>query len=145
MSHPKQWALRAIASGAVVVVLAGGWCLYQGVSASNHAEHVLHAALLTVQLLEEHVVQHHGEWPRSWADLEALPPRRWGMFEWPKDSRDVQRYVAVDFSADPKRLAKQTADEFNAVRPIGPYYPFKDRGSVESLLKAIRERKATGR
>ena len=62
------------------------------------------------------------------------------MFRWPHDSLAVQQYVEVDFAADPHRLAKQTADEFEAVRPIGPYYPFKDRGSVEALLASIRER-----
>jgi hypothetical protein len=134
-----------MASVAVVVAVAVGWCLYQGASASLHAEHVLHAALLVVELLQEHVEQHDGEWPRSWGDLEALPPRRWGMFEWPKDSHDIQRYVAVDFSVDPMWLAMQTVDQFDAVRPIGPYYPFKDKGSIAALLKALRERKGKGR
>ncbi len=61
------------------------------------------------------------------------------MYEWPMDSREVQQYVAVDFSADPQRLVKQSVDEFEAVRPIGPYYLFKHYGSVEALLKAVRE------
>jgi hypothetical protein len=60
------------------------------------------------------------------------------MFDWPKDSHEVQQYVAVDFSADPRQLAEETAAEFDAVRPIGPYYPFKDYGSVGALLETIR-------
>lgn len=60
------------------------------------------------------------------------------MFEWPKDSQEVQKYVTVDFSADPKRLAEQSAAAFDAVRPIGPYYPFKDRWQVKALLETIR-------
>jgi hypothetical protein len=133
---------RAIGIVAAVAILAGigaGWCLYRGISASIHAEYALHAALLSVQLLEEYVVKHDGAWPRSWADLEGLPPRDRAMFRWPRDSHEVQRYVSVDFSADPQRLARQSSGEFEAVRPIGPYYPFKHYGSVDALLKAIRE------
>jgi hypothetical protein len=141
-SFPMRWMIRIAAVVAFTAVLAGGFFVYHGISASLHAEHVLHAALLTVQLLDDYVTTHDGQWPRSWADLETLPPREWAMFEWPKDSPEVQRYVAVDFSADPQRLAVQSVDEFDAVRPIGPYYPFKDRGTVEALLKSIRERKS---
>ncbi len=125
-----------------VVVAAGlaiGFWLYLGISSSLHAEHVLHAALLTVGLLDEYVDQHDGQWPRGWAELEGLPRREWAMFEWPKDSREVQRYVTVDFAADPKRLAKQSVDEFDAVRPVGPYYPFKEHGSMAALLSTIRK------
>ena len=134
-----RWAIRIAVTAVVIAALAIGYCLCQEISASLHAEHVLHASSLTVQLLEDYVVQHDGEWPRSWTDLEGLPPREWAVFEWPKDSQEVQQYVAVDFSADPQRLAKLKLDEFDAVRPIGPYYPFEDYGSVEALLRTIRE------
>jgi hypothetical protein len=122
----------------VVAAVGGGVCVYRGVSASVHAEYVLHAALLTLELLDEYVAQHDGEWPRTWADLEQLPPKQ-NMFEWPTDSREVQKYVTVDFAADPKRLAQQTPAEFDAVRPIGPYYPFEDRWQMKALIKTIRE------
>ena len=134
-----RWCVRLFLIVAVIVIFAAIACIYRGITASLHAEHVLHAALLTTQLLEEHIVERNGEWPRSWSDLETLPRREWAMFEWPADSQEVQRYVTVDFSADLQRLASQTADDFNAVRPIGPFYDFKNRWQVESLLTAIRE------
>jgi hypothetical protein len=140
-----RWAIRVGAFVIVAVGLAICWSLYQGVSASLHAERGLHASLLTVQLLEDYVVRHDGEWPHSWTDLEGLPPRQWAWYEWPKDSREVQRFVAVDFSADPRRLAMEGIEEFDAVRPIGPFYPFKDYGSVESLLGSLRERIGRGK
>lgn len=140
-----RWVIRTVALVAVVGVLAVGWCVYKGVSASLHAEHVLHAALLTVQLIDDYVRQHDGEWPHSWADLEEMPARQWAMFEWPKDSAKVQRYVTVDFAADPDVLAEPSAKEFDAVRPIGPHYPFKDSGFVEALLKTIRELRNAGK
>jgi hypothetical protein len=137
-----RWVTRVAVVVALIAALIGGFCIYQRVSSSLHAEHVLHAALLTVQLLNDHVAVHDGQWPRSWTDLEGLPPRKWAMFEWPKDSQEVQQYVAIDFSADPQRLATQNVEQFDTVRPIGPYYPFKDSGFVEALLNTLRERKA---
>lgn len=134
-----RWAIRIVVVVVVIAAMVIGFCVYQGISASLHAEHVYHAALLTVQLLDEYVVLNDGKWPRSWSDLEKLPPRqRAGMFDWPEDSTKVQQYVEVDFSVDPQNLAKQSADEFDAVRPIGPYYDFKDSGQVKALLKSIR-------
>lgn len=144
-SNRMRRIVRVAAFIALILAGVAGWCVYQGVSASVHAEYVLHAALLTVQLLEEYVVQHDGAWPRSWSDLETIPPRERGLFDWPKDSREVQRYVEIDFSANPERLAKQGIEGFDAVRPIGPYYGFKDSHEVKALLKALRERKVKGR
>ena len=135
-----RWVIRFVVVVAVIAAMAVGFCLYQGITTSLHAENVLHAALLTVQLLNEYVILHDGKWPQSWSDLEKLPPKeRMGMYDWPEESREVQQYVEVDFSADPESVAKHGVAEFNAVRPIGPFYPFKDRGSVEELLKAIRK------
>jgi hypothetical protein len=133
-----RWIVKGLVAVVLIAALLGNLCFYKGVSDSLHAEHVLHAALLTVQLLDDYVASHGGEWPKSWANLEDLPPREWGMFEWPKDSHEVQTYVEVDFTADPKELAKQTPVEFDAVRPIGPYYPFKERWQVEALLETLR-------
>jgi hypothetical protein len=134
-----RWAIRILVVVAVIAAMVAGFCIYHGLSASIHAEHVLHAALLTVQLLDEYVVLNDGKWPRSWSDLEKLPPKhRTGMFGWPEDSAKVQQYVELDFSVDPQNLAKKSADQFDAVRPIGPYYEFRDYGSVEALLKSIR-------
>lgn len=135
----QRWAIRVFVVSVIAVCLAGGWCVYQGVSASIHAEHVLHAAALTLDLLGDYVTLNDGQWPRSWHDLEKLPPRERSTFKWPADSQEVQRYAAVDFSADPQRLAQQNADEFDALRPIGPYFSFN--ADIEALLDTLRERK----
>lgn len=133
-----RFSLRGLLILILIAALAGGYCLYLGISTSLHAERGLHAALLTVELLTDYVQQHEGQWPRSWSDLEDLPPRE-KVYKWPADSLVVQQYVTVDFSTDPQRLAKLNSAEFDAVRPIGPYYPFNDYGAVEALLTAIRE------
>lgn len=134
-----RWLVRGVIVAGVAVALSVGWCVYDGIATSLHAEHGLHAALLTVELLSDHVHEHSGQWPHSWTDLEELPPRRRGMFQWPEDSKEVQRYVTVDFAADPQEILSRSAEEFDAVRPIGPYYPFMDSGPIAALLEAIRE------
>ena len=62
------------------------------------------------------------------------------MFVWPQDSQEVQQYVQVDFAADPRILAKQTAEKFDVVLPIGPDFPIRDRWQVAHILQTIRER-----
>lgn len=134
-----RWVIRIAVGVLLIAVLAIGYCVYRGISDSLHAEHVLHAALITAGLLDDYVAQHNGEWPHSWTDLEHSRPGQGGIFEWPKDSLEMQKYVEIDFRADPRVLAKQTADEFDAIRPIGPYYPFRDRWQIAHLMQTIRE------
>ncbi len=123
-----------------LVALIGGYCVYRAISDALHAENVLHAGRLTIKLLDDYVTEHDGKWPSSWTDLKKLPPTDWAMFEWPKDSAEVQRYIAVNFAAGTDSIATQSVQEFDAVRPIkGSYYEFRDEGNVGSLLKKIRE------
>ncbi len=61
------------------------------------------------------------------------------MFRWPRDSHEMQRYISVDFSADPHRLARQSSSECEAMRPVGPYYPFRHYGVVNSIVNKIHK------
>jgi hypothetical protein len=130
-----KWTIRAV--GVAVLVL--GYIVYLGISTSWHAEHVLHAALLTIDVLNVYVDEQKGAWPKSWRDLEDIKPRKWAMFSWPEDSDEIQKYVEIDFNADLERLINQKPGEFDAVRPIGPSYPFEDSWKVEELQKTIRK------
>jgi hypothetical protein len=135
-----RWILRVVGVLVCLAALFVGFCIYRTVSDALHAENVLHAGRLTIKLLDDYVTEHDGRWPSSWTDLEKLPPTDGGMFEWPKDSAEVQRYIAVNFAARTDSLATQSVKEFDAVRPIkGSYYEFRDEGNVGSLLKKIRE------
>jgi hypothetical protein len=95
--------------------------------------------LLTFAVVEDYVKSNHGAWPRSWQDLETLPSRSYGMYVWPKDRQRIQEYVAIDFAADPADLARQTPEEFKAIRPIFGYYSYKDDRELRSLLKTLSE------
>jgi hypothetical protein len=135
----KTWLLRAVI-GVVIAGVAIGACLvYQGITISLRAEHALHATLLMVTVVEDYVKANNGAWPRSWKDLETLPPREWAMFTWPDDSTRLQEYVAIEFAIDPAKLARQRPEEFGAIRPIPPCYPYKDYAPVPSLLKTLRD------
>jgi hypothetical protein len=130
---------RIAFSVVIVAVLIGAGFAYVAISRSLHAENALHSTLLTLRLLNEYVALHDGEWPASWTDLEALrPDDRTSMYDWPEDSRKVQEYVEIDFTANSKLLAEQSIDDFGAVRSIGPYYPWKDYYEVENLLNSLK-------
>lgn len=131
--------IPALALLAAVATLVVGWIAYHALSAAGHAEHALHAQLVTFPALKAYVVLHDGAWPRSWADLEQIPSESPSMYQWPRDSAEVQKYVAIDFSADPDRLLKHGPSGFDAVRPIGPSYPIDRYRLVEGLLDAIRD------
>ncbi|MCE9547258.1 MAG: hypothetical protein K8T25_17440 [Planctomycetia bacterium] len=123
----------------LIIVVAFAGCLYLAISTAKHAELALHATLLTFMVVEDHVKTHNGAWPRSWNELEKSPQRKWSQYEWPKDSKTIQQYVAVDFTADPKVLAHQSVDDFQAIKPIGSHFPYKDYGFLKSLLQTLRE------
>lgn len=130
MRFREQHVTRFVIIGAVPVLLIVLWIACCGVSTSLTAERSLHANLLVVDLVRQYVVDHKGEWPRSWQDLERLPG-------WP-EAKDVRCYVSVDFGADPDKLVTESVEEFVAVQPLGPCYPYKHYPQVTNLLEAIR-------
>jgi hypothetical protein len=123
-----------------VVALIGGalWRVYDGTSASLHAEKGLHATQFTFEAIEDYVRKHNGAWPRSWKELERSSPQMDDVYRWTGGSYKVQEFVSVDFDADPDRLAKQTEEEFQAIRPVGPFYG-SYRIEIPFMLEALRQ------
>jgi hypothetical protein len=106
----------------------------------------LHATNEACELTMEYVQQHNGAWPRSWHDLERvhLPPNKSNVYRWPEDSKQLRQFVTIDFAAEPEQLTKQTVADFEAIKPIGPSFPYKDDGRVLALLESLRaSRRAT--
>jgi hypothetical protein len=56
----------------------------------------------------------------------------------------VQEFVSVDFQADPDRLSKQTPEEFEAIKPVGPYFELH-REEIRFLLDTLRQTRQTKR
>ena len=113
--------------------------MYQCVTASLQAESNLHASLFALQLVERFVTQ-EGRWPRSWTELEAVKmPDDTSGRQWPADSVQMQRRIVIDFEADPRGYGRQDRLKFTAIRPKGPFFEYRDYGSVDSLQAAIRK------
>jgi len=91
---------------------------------------------------------HDGRWPSSWTELEReVPPsasyqNTESTFEmgwrWPQDIAEIQRFITIDFHADPQVLAKQTPSEFQAIKTKDKeYYEYRDQYAL--LLDAIQK------
>ena len=146
-------AFRSVMKSRLILVLVAAllgvalpaWMVVRGISASLDAEQCLHANLFTIALLREYVAQRGGTWPRDWKDLESLPRRRLGAWNWPQDREKMQRYVAIDFGADLDKVAMQSAESFQAVRPLGPCYSYKHDKGLADLLEVIRQTRSFGK
>jgi hypothetical protein len=142
----------------VVLLISGvcifGWMIYRGISVSLQAEENLHATLFTVRLVEQFV--HDKErWPTSWDELKGLafpstaPSPRNGEIsvvyiggqhghKWPDQAKHLMERVEIDFKIDPKFIVDQDPMSFTAIKPIGPYYEYRDYGFVQSLQHTMK-------
>jgi hypothetical protein len=126
-----------------LVLLIGGvaWfavCFRRAVHDMLAAEDRLQAMILVCDLVGESVERSgFRSWPAGWEELERLPPREWSHFSWPRDSREVQQLVTVDFDADLATVRHQTESEFTAIRPIAGRAQFPSGAYVSGLLKRI--------
>ena len=137
-----------------MVLLGGVGLVHNGISTSIRAENNLHSTLYVVRLVDEFVCENR-RWPESWSELEQLQfagdaytPRNGELnavrvggaktSQWPTDSPALQQRVSVKFDADLDKIADQDPMEFDAIKPIGPYYEYRDYGTVDSLQETIR-------
>jgi hypothetical protein len=147
----KRLALLVLA----VLVIGGVWMVYNGISTAIRAEHNLHSTLYVVRLVDEFVYEKN-RWPQSWDELEKLKftgdaytPRNGELnalriggameFQWPDSSPTMRQRVRIDFDADLHEIAEQTPMTFEAIKPIGPYYEYRDYGIVDSLQQTVRQ------
>jgi hypothetical protein len=141
----RSW-LRYLGIAAIVLVVGaicvGGGLAYLGISTSLQAEQTLHATVFTISLVEKFVDQ-NGRWPRSWEELAHIQNPtdsavENNLYHWPKTSAELQQRVMIDFAADPATIASQDPMQFTAIRPIGPYYEYRD-SAVPALKATIRK------
>lgn len=131
----------AVVLGIVAALFAARF-VYQGFSRSFETERALYAASLTVQLLDDYVATHDGAWPRSWNDLEALPSREWGLYQWPVHSQEIQRYVEVDFAVSSQDLAEHETSVIDAVHVVGVNLSEQEHEAMKDVLRVIHENTA---
>jgi hypothetical protein len=134
-----RWRRWLIGSIVLAVLLVVSWFVCKPIYLGYSAERDYSLTLFVLKLIEDYVTE-HGEWPKSWHDLEQV--KRTEPWDWPKDSGTVQGRIAVDFNVNLNELAGQSVDQFQAIRPIHPNVLFNDdnlrKGPVESLLKTVR-------
>jgi len=138
----------------VAAPIAGVWKFYEAVAVSLQAEENLHATLFTIRLVEQ-FVHENGRWPKSWAELEQMrfpsdaPSPLGGElsairiggahgYDWPSQSTHLRECVAIDFGAAPETVITKDPLEFDAIKPIGPHYEYRDYGFVESLQETLK-------
>src|SRR5206468_4148893 len=128
--------VRALVAVLVATACVIGWMVYRGVHTSVEAEMNLHATILTIRVVDG-FVREHGRWPHSWEELGSLSVPTLQEDGWPGRSSEIRQRVAVDFETDPRDVARQNPRAFTAIRPIGPYYEYRDYGHVAALQEAI--------
>ena len=134
-----RYLLPGLLTCLAAIMAGGAWIACRAFSISVQGENALHAVNLVTVVIDKYV-DDTGKWPTSWGELATVSSvNHWGTYSWPEDLEKVQRYVAVDFDADPARLAKQGVHEFDAIKPIGPCYPYKHYGFVAALLETLRK------
>ena len=138
----KQRVLQLVFVGLAVFIVSIVWMVYSTASFALTSERALHANLFMVSVLRDYVIDTGGGWPRSWSDLERVPARQPSMYRWPADADKVRQHVWVDFNTDLDKLAAQSRDEFDAVKPVGPCFAFKHHSQVDALLDTIRQLRA---
>jgi hypothetical protein len=117
----------------------GGYRGCRSFIVSMQAETTLHAIQFTIRLVERFVAE-RGRWPESWEDLENLsfPEKLFGK-PWPAISSEIQQRVVIDFQVDPREIARQEPMSFTAIKPIGPFFEYRDYDEVPSLQETIRK------
>lgn len=145
----------ALVTLVVLGLLVGAWALYSAISMSLQAEENLHTTLFAIRLVEQ-FVHEHGRWPQSWNELEKMTfpsdapsPLNGDLtvvriggahgYVWPNESPHLQECVIVDFNADANTIINQRPIQFEAIKPNGPYYEYRDYGYVDSLRETLRQ------
>ena len=99
------------------------------------ARHRLECVRYVILLVNQHVKDQGGQWPKSWEAVERVRPPS-GAPDRPCEWPEVRQNVEVKFGVDPAALAKQDPETFQAIQPRGNCGDYTE--DVEMLLAAIR-------
>ncbi len=130
---------RLLATMALICLLLGATHTARGAYRLRADCHAAVSGRLATEWLSMYVFL-HGEWPRSWDAIRAclkeqpLPDRNEeGLIEM------VQAYIAIDFRADARAVARQTAGEFDSIRTLDERsIDHRDYWQVETLIDELQ-------
>lgn len=145
-----NWTERYIwagCAGVVVGILIIAGIFFWGVHISLDAERNLHTTRFVIRLVEK-FVQDNKRWPVSWQELEATKPPEHNQSEqlaalfgpWPECAKEVEKRVSIDFQADVEKIIREDAFVFEAIKPVGRHYEYRDYGDVNELQRTLRQR-----
>lgn len=137
------WA--GCAGGLVAIILIV--CIFSwSIHISLDAERNLEATRFVIRLVEK-FVKNNKRWPASWQELEALKPPNHLQSEqlaamfgpWPGCAEEVKKRVTINFQADVKDIVSRDRMVFEAIKPNGRHYEYRDYGDVDELQRTLRQ------
>jgi hypothetical protein len=102
---------------------------------STDAEYTLQAFLTTLEVVEEYLREHPGEWPRSWDDLAKQIAAKDHMN---MTIADYQERIQIDFSLTRAQVANMSSDHFTAITQRSPNFGPREH-NVEWVIKAAQD------
>jgi hypothetical protein len=119
-------------------VIAVFWFIFEGARTSLEAERTHQAYVRVLGATTAFVRGHPGLWPNGWEQLATAAPEGgdWSQ-TLPDDLEDVRRRIHVDFDLSAADVSKMNADDFSAIRPIGPNYG-PDPVRIQMLIDATK-------
>lgn len=132
------------------IIGLGGMLLWlgYGIHVSLEAENTLHAYILVLDVVEQHVLQHDGRWPKSWEELDlSKPAKGQGIWMWPDDRARIAERIQIDFMLTTVQVVKMTPENFSAIHQVWPNYgPRESELAVflENMRKSIAQTGVSG-
>lgn len=134
----KPTNLRRLAiKTALAIVLLGGMLLVYGIYQYLQQVKSEYETVRVVQMVEDYVKSHDGQWPSSWQDLdETKTGKRLGS-----RSSYYRQFAAVDFSCHSEQLLRDPAAIYEAVTPVSRRYVMYPHAKqdLDRVLQTIRD------
>lgn len=138
-STARRTKRRVLATMALVCLFWGVAYAARGAYRLREACHAAVSGRLATEWLSQHVFL-RGEWPRSWDAIRTC------LKEEPSSDQNeealiemAQAYIAIDFQADAREIARQTVEEFDSIRTLDKYgIDHRDYWQVETLIDLLQ-------
>lgn len=141
MTKNSRYRLWLTIAFLVVGILGYGmYVAYRSITSALWAENNLHTMCYVVGLIDQFVTE-RGHWPKSWEELQGFPyegDRIPG--KWPNNAVEVKRRTIIDFEPNLQLTATQDRMQFDAVKPIGPTFEWRDYGDVAKLQATLKQK-----
>jgi hypothetical protein len=135
MKPTNLWQLAI--KTALAIVLLGGMLLVYGIYQYLQQVKSEYETVRVVQMIEDYVKSHGGQWPSSWQDLDETEVGK----QCGSRSSYYQQFAAVDFSCRSEQLLRDSAAIYEAVTPVSRRYVMYPHAKqdLDRVMQAIRD------